>query len=98
MKFALKSEAHFADRLVQCSVKTTYYTVNGHCSCRPANIGFSVQEYLNDLNVPSVSVTLVYKNKYYFSVTSTKVGELNSIFYAEFKFVLSFSISRKVFK
>jgi hypothetical protein len=24
--------------LVQRSVETTYYTVNGHCSCRPANI------------------------------------------------------------
>jgi hypothetical protein len=33
-----------------------------------------------------------------FSVTSNKVGELNSIFYAEFKYVLSFSLSRKVFK
>jgi hypothetical protein len=39
-----------------------------------------------------------FTKKYYFSVTSTKVGELNSIFYAEFKFVLSVSISRKVFK
>jgi hypothetical protein len=36
--------------------------------------------------------------KKYFSVASTKVGELNSICYAEFKFVLSFSLSRKVFK
>jgi hypothetical protein len=26
--------------LVQRSVETTYYTVNGHCSCRPANIRF----------------------------------------------------------
>jgi hypothetical protein len=42
--------------------------------------------------------TLVYKKKNIFSVTCTKVGELNSIFYAEFKYVLSFSLSRKVFK
>jgi hypothetical protein len=42
-------------------------------------------------------ITLVYKI-FFFSVTSTKVVELNSIFYAEFKFVLSFSLSRKVFK
>jgi hypothetical protein len=27
------------------------------------------------------------QKKYYVSVTSTKVGELNSIFYAEFKFL-----------
>jgi hypothetical protein len=26
--------------LVQHSVETTYYIVNGHCSCRPANIRF----------------------------------------------------------
>jgi hypothetical protein len=26
--------------LVQRSVEATYYTVNGHCSCRPANIRF----------------------------------------------------------
>jgi hypothetical protein len=26
--------------LVQRSVETTHYTVNGHCSCRPANIRF----------------------------------------------------------
>jgi hypothetical protein len=31
-------------------------------------------------------------------VTSTKVGEVNSIFYAEFKYVLGFSLSRRVFK
>jgi hypothetical protein len=38
------------------------------------------------------------QKKNYYSVTSTKVGELNSIFYAEFEFVLSFSLLRKVFK
>jgi hypothetical protein len=42
-------------------------------------------------------ITLVYKI-FFFSVTSTKVVELNSIFYAEYKYVLSFSLSRKVFK
>jgi hypothetical protein len=39
-----------------------------------------------------------FTKKCYFSVTSTKAGELNSIFYAEFIFVLSFSLSCKVFK
>jgi hypothetical protein len=34
----------------------------------------------------------------FFSVTSTKVVELDSIFYAECKYVLSFSLSRKFFK
>jgi hypothetical protein len=43
------------------------------------------------------SITLVYKI-FFFSVTSTKVVKLNSIFYAECKYVLSFSLSRKVFK
>jgi hypothetical protein len=49
-------------------------------------------------NTPELLIALVYKRKYYFSVTSIKVDELNSVFYAEFKFVLSFSLSRKVFK
>jgi hypothetical protein len=31
-----------------------------------------------------------FTKKYYFSVASTKVGELNSIFYAEFNFFLVF--------
>jgi hypothetical protein len=31
-------------------------------------------------------------------VTSSKVGELNSTFYAELKYIPSFSLSRKVFK
>jgi hypothetical protein len=42
------------------------------------------------------SKTLIFKQK--ISATSTKVGELNSTSYAEFKYVLSFSLSRKVFK
>jgi hypothetical protein len=37
---------------------------------------------------------MVYKTNI-FSVTSTKVGELNNIVYAEFKYVISFSLSRK---
>jgi hypothetical protein len=28
-----------------------HYAVSGHCSCRPANIGFPVQEYLADFRV-----------------------------------------------
>jgi hypothetical protein len=40
----------------------------------------------------------IYIYIFFFSVTSTKVGELNSIFYAEFTFVLSFSLSLKGFK
>jgi hypothetical protein len=43
-------------------------------------------------------ITLVYKKKIFSSVMSTKVGELNSIFYAEFKYVLSFCLSLMVFK
>jgi hypothetical protein len=43
-------------------------------------------------------VTLVYQKKIFFSVTNSKVGEINSIFYAKFEYVLSFSLSRKVFK
>jgi hypothetical protein len=41
-------------------------------------------------------ITLVYK-KIFSSVMSTKVGELNSIFYAEFKYVLSVYLSLMVF-
>jgi hypothetical protein len=45
----------------------------------------------------SLMITLAYKI-FFFSVMSTKVVELNSIFYAECKYVLSFSLSRKLFK
>jgi hypothetical protein len=51
---------------------------------------------INDLQPTCVADYTGLQKKYYFSVTSTKVGELNSIFYVQFKFVLSFSISRKV--
>jgi hypothetical protein len=43
-----------------------------------------------------ISSDLTYK-KNIFSVTSSKVDDLNSTVYAEFKYVLSFSLSRKVF-
>jgi hypothetical protein len=54
---------------------------------------------LNSLEVlPIKAANYTGLQNKFFSVTSTKVVELNSIFYAECKYVLSFSLSRKVFK